>query len=95
MVWLNGVHIGNHMGPFLPFRFDVAEALKTGTDNELEILVLSAQAGHTPPNIGRFSCRYLWQAEARFVDHRDPRRVEQLDRTKFKECARKSVGWYW
>ena len=37
-VWLNGVHLGNHSGGFLPFQFEITEEAKEG-ENELSVVV--------------------------------------------------------
>ncbi len=37
-VWINGNHVGDHTGGFLPFTFDITEELITG-DNELLVSV--------------------------------------------------------
>ncbi|WP_338762700.1 glycoside hydrolase family 2 TIM barrel-domain containing protein [Massilia sp. METH4] len=34
-VWLNGKHLGQHLGGYLPFAFDVTELLKAGEKNEV------------------------------------------------------------
>jgi hypothetical protein len=39
-VWVNGIEVGNHDGGFVPFEFDVTEALKAGT-NTLALSILS------------------------------------------------------
>ena len=39
-VWLNGVEIGGHEGGFVPFEFDVTDAIKTGS-NTLAVSVQS------------------------------------------------------
>lgn len=36
-VWLNGRHLGQHLGGYLPFAFDITDALNTGGDNELVV----------------------------------------------------------
>lgn len=36
-VWLNGKHLGQHLGGYLPFAFDITEALKPAGDNELVV----------------------------------------------------------
>lgn len=36
-VWLNGKHLGQHLGGYLPFAFDVTDILKAGGDNELVV----------------------------------------------------------
>ncbi len=38
-VWLNGTHIGSHEGGYLPFSFDVTEAVSRG-ENELYVKVI-------------------------------------------------------
>ncbi|QBE66047.1 glycoside hydrolase family 2 TIM barrel-domain containing protein [Pseudoduganella lutea] len=34
-VWLNGKHLGQHLGGYLPFAFDVTDLLKAGGKNEV------------------------------------------------------------
>lgn len=36
-VWLNGAHLGRHLGGYLPFGFDVSERLVPGGDNVLAV----------------------------------------------------------
>ncbi|QOY92723.1 DUF4982 domain-containing protein [Massilia sp. UMI-21] len=36
-VWLNGRHLGQHLGGYLPFAFDVTDSLKTDGPNELVV----------------------------------------------------------
>lgn len=36
-VWLNGMHLGQHMGGYLPFAFDITAALNAGGANELVV----------------------------------------------------------
>lgn len=36
-VWLDGKHLGQHLGGYLPFAFDVTEALQAGGDHELVV----------------------------------------------------------
>lgn len=36
-VWLNGRHLGQHLGGYLPFAFDITDALNAGDDNELVV----------------------------------------------------------
>jgi beta-mannosidase len=38
-VWLNGKHLGDHEGTFVPFSFDVTDTLRYGADNVLAIRV--------------------------------------------------------
>ncbi len=38
-VWLNGVFVGEHIGGFLPFEWDVTKYLRSGRDNLLAIRV--------------------------------------------------------
>jgi hypothetical protein len=39
-VWLNGRRVGEHEGGYLPFDFDVTDALRPGATNELVVRVL-------------------------------------------------------
>ncbi|KFI05657.1 glycoside hydrolase family 2 TIM barrel-domain containing protein [Massilia sp. BSC265] len=36
-VWLNGRHLGQHLGGYLPFAFDVTDTLQRGGENELVV----------------------------------------------------------
>ncbi|MDK6077751.1 glycoside hydrolase family 2 TIM barrel-domain containing protein [Massilia varians] len=36
-VWLNGKHLGQHLGGYLPFAFDITDILQAGSDNELVV----------------------------------------------------------
>jgi beta-galactosidase len=36
-VWMNGRHLGQHLGGYLPFAFDITDALNTEGDNELVV----------------------------------------------------------
>jgi beta-galactosidase len=36
-VWLNGRHLGQHLGGYLPFAFDVTDLLKAGGKNEVVV----------------------------------------------------------
>ncbi|MBD8531055.1 MULTISPECIES: glycoside hydrolase family 2 TIM barrel-domain containing protein [unclassified Massilia] len=36
-VWLNGRHLGQHLGGYLPFAFDITDALNARGDNELVV----------------------------------------------------------
>jgi beta-galactosidase len=36
-VWLNGKHLGQHLGGYLPFAFDITDVLQAGGDNELVV----------------------------------------------------------
>jgi beta-galactosidase len=36
-VWLNGQHLGQHLGGYLPFAFDVTDLLKAGGKNEVMV----------------------------------------------------------
>ncbi len=38
-VWLNGRHLGTHLGGYLPFTFDVTEALASGKGNDLTVRI--------------------------------------------------------
>ena len=46
-VYLNGIEIGNHLGGFLPFEFEIGKELRT--DNLLTIAVDNRIADHTLP----------------------------------------------
>ncbi len=47
-VWVNGVMVGNHIGGYAPFHFDITEALRKGR-NELSVRVWDpTQAGEQP-----------------------------------------------
>ncbi|MBA2627153.1 MAG: glycoside hydrolase family 2, partial [Gemmatimonadales bacterium] len=39
-VWLNGAEVGEHEGGYLPFEFDVTQALRRGAPNELIVRVV-------------------------------------------------------
>lgn len=36
-VWLNGKHLGQHLGGYLPFAFDITDVLRAGGGNELVV----------------------------------------------------------
>lgn len=36
-VWLNGRHLGQHLGGYLPFAFDITDILEAGGENELVV----------------------------------------------------------
>ncbi|MFP5390163.1 MAG: glycoside hydrolase family 2 TIM barrel-domain containing protein [Gammaproteobacteria bacterium] len=38
-VWLNGQHLGQHLGGYLPFAYDVTDLLKQGGANELTVRI--------------------------------------------------------
>lgn len=51
MVWLNGVKIGEHIGGFTPFAFEITDKLRAG-DNQITLGVDSAHdANAVPPTI--------------------------------------------
>ena len=39
--WLNGVYIGSHEGAYTPFSFDVSQAMRAGSQNEVVLRVAS------------------------------------------------------
>lgn len=47
-VYLNGVHLGQHVGGYARFRFD-ASALKVGADNVIAVKVTNAYNADVPP----------------------------------------------
>jgi len=53
-VWLNGVHIGNHLGGFSRFRFDATQALRPGQENLLVVRVDNSQPSLASPQTANF-----------------------------------------
>lgn len=47
-VWVNGRHLGRHVGGFARFRFDATEALKAGADNVVAVRVDNGRLGIPP-----------------------------------------------
>jgi len=47
-VYVNGVHVGSHLGGFARFRFDVTDALRPGADNVLCVRVDNGKLGIIP-----------------------------------------------
>ncbi|HEX4141173.1 MAG TPA: glycoside hydrolase family 2 TIM barrel-domain containing protein, partial [Candidatus Methylacidiphilales bacterium] len=53
-VYVNGAHLGNHMGGFARFRFDATDVLKAGADNVLAVRVDNSDLG-IPPTSSDFT----------------------------------------
>jgi beta-galactosidase len=62
-VWLNGVKLGEHLGGFTGFEFDVTEVIKSGDENLLAVKVEKAKAmAHG------FDCSDAWALSGIFRD---------------------------
>ena len=58
-VWLNGTEIGMHLGGYLPFSFDVTEAIKEG-ENKLSVLVSDNLSPRYPYGKQRYKRGGMW-----------------------------------
>ncbi len=65
--YLNGTYLGEHIGPFFPFQFDVSRVVKPGQVNTLLVRIMDERVGKTKAT-GRFADRTLWPIPAAMYD---------------------------
>ena len=76
-VYVNGVHLGNHLGGFARFLFDATDALRPGADNEISVRVDNGKLG-IPPNDADFTiCGGLYRSV--WLLATDPVQVSVMD----------------
>jgi len=53
-VWVNGTHVGEHIGYLTPFKFDISHSVKSGEDAVIAVRVDARQREDIDPLIGCF-----------------------------------------
>lgn len=76
-VYVNGIHLGNHLGGFARFRFDATSALHVGADNVIAVRVDNGDLGIPPASADFTLFGGLYRDVALLVT--DPVQVAVLD----------------
>lgn len=58
-IFINGKHVGSHLGGFTPFELDVTAAVKPGADNVIRIGVVSETLADSTSNASRYAVHPL------------------------------------